>query len=139
MTSPDDNKISPVEFGKMINAVDGLTASVTQLRMELRGDLNNLRGMVEGKPSSAEVERIVHDILNSVGVDISDKQGMKEDMRYAREARLKQGRRADVGGHVLKYVSAILVLTFVLWLGTAVMDKVKEDVKSENVNRQHPE
>lgn len=134
MTSPDNDKISPVEFGKMIAAVHGLTESVTQLRMELRGDLNNLRGMIEKKPSSAEVERVIHDTLNSVGVDISDKQGMKDDMRYIREARLKAQRRNDVGSHVIKYVAAILVLGVVLWVGTAAVDKLKEEVRRENVN-----
>lgn len=121
-------QIDPVTFGRVIESLDNLTKTVHSMDKKLDNELSEIKKAIGGKPDMEDMERKLQDY----GFD--DPSEIKKDAQFVRKERLKHEKYDGIKTRVIQVVLTALIMGVLTWTGSAIYEKIKEDVRQE----QHP-
>lgn len=140
--------VDPILIGQLIEAVNQCTEltkatrdDVAELRQEqnkarvtfehINRDIREIREGMAAKPNEHDVREIATEVINE---RFPDDEATRKDLTYLRRSRERHENVSTIKLRVTQAVIITIVLGALGWTGSAVLDKVKEDVKQE----QHP-
>lgn len=136
-----DDSVSVLQIGELtgvvkslVNVVERVDKRVITLSEDsskfanvidhMNRDIREIRENMNQKPNKDDVQRIVKETLDTVGLD-------KDALEHVNALVKAHKKRQDWTNHTVKAVIVVIVLAAVGWTATAMYERATDDLKTE--------